>query len=153
MTDRNLEAYCGLYCGACPVLLRRPDDWVFRTVREHLGAEADLVCRGCRSGTVSVSCRDCDVRDCAQSRDLDSCSACPEMPCDRLVDKSTRLPHTAEILDNLARLRDAGPDVWLVEQARHWTCPSCRQTGSWYETVCADCGRPLPAGHRPPTDG
>jgi len=148
MVDRNLEAYCGLYCGACPVLLKREDDAIHRAVREHFDAEPeDLFCRGCRSDVLSVSCRDCAKRDCAQQRGLDSCATCPEMPCDKLT---FRLPHASEIVPNLEALRDRGSHAWLAEQAKHWQCPSCGHTGSWYERICAQCGTELPAGHRAP---
>lgn len=147
MTDRNLEAYCGLYCGACPVYLQRTDNWIFRAVRERFAeTDADLVCHGCRSDVLSISCRDCPKRDCAKAKGLDSCAACPEMPCDKLT---FRLPHAAEIIPNLEALRARGSATWLAEQAAQWRCPSCGRTGSWYECVCADCGAELPAGHEP----
>lgn len=149
MTDRNLEAHCGLYCGACPVLLVRRDDRLYQAVREHFAApDEDLLCRGCRSDVLSISCRECPKRDCAKSKGLDSCSACPDMPCD--LQKNFRLPHASEILPNIEALRDRGFSTWLAEQAEHWRCATCGRTGSWYERVCSDCGAALPAGHRPP---
>ena len=150
MTDRTAEAYCGLYCGACPVLLKREQDVIYRAVREHWSASTeDLDCLGCRSEVLSVSCRDCPKRDCAQARGLDSCATCPEMPCDKLT---FRLPHAAEIVPNLTALRDHGPSVWLEQQEAKWRCPSCGRMGSWYERSCPDCGAMLPAGHEPPSE-
>jgi hypothetical protein len=149
MNDRNLEAYCGLYCGACPVYLQQYDGRLVQVVAEHFDCEADdLRCQGCRSNTVSLSCRDCDRRDCAQSKGFDSCSACPEMPCARMT--NYRLPHMSEAVPNLEALRDRGSGAWLDEQAGHWRCPSCGKTGSWYEQICAECGAPLSSGHASP---
>lgn len=151
MADRNLEAYCGLYCGACPVYLKQFDNWLVQAIMEWADCEvSDLDCLGCRSETLSLSCRDCDRRDCAQSKSFDSCSVCPEMPCDRM--RSYRLPHMSEAVPNLKALRDRGTAAWLGEQVDHWRCPSCGKAGSWYEQVCLECGSVLPSGHSRPND-
>ena len=150
MTDRSHEAYCGLYCGACPVLLQRKADWLYRAAREdYAETEADLLCKGCRSDVISVSCRDCPKRDCAQSKGFDSCAACPDMPCGLL---SFRLPHGAEMVPNLKALRDRGSEAWLAEQVDRWRCVSCGRTGSWYEQTCSECGAPLPSGFETPAE-
>ncbi|MFC2078788.1 DUF3795 domain-containing protein [Candidatus Bipolaricaulota bacterium] len=149
MIDRNLEAYCGLYCGSCPVHLKQFDNWLVQAVLERLKCtEADLDCHGCRAETISLSCRDCDRRDCAQSKGFDSCSTCSEMPCDRM--RSYRLPHMSEAVPNLMALRERGSNAWLAEQAEHWACASCSKTGSWYEQVCPQCGTTLASGHQLP---
>jgi hypothetical protein len=148
MSDRSLEATCGLYCGACPLLLQRKDDWIYRAVRARFAEkDEDLLCHGCRTDVLSISCRDCPKRACAKGRGLDSCAACPEMPCKWYA--AFRLPHGAEIVPNLEALRDRGSDVWLREQAGRWRCATCGRAGSWYERVCPDCGAALPAGHEP----
>ncbi len=149
MSQQDFEAVCGLYCGACPVRLQRTDDWIYQWVREHFKAEdKDLVCHGCRTDVLSVSCRECPKRDCAQTKGFDSCAVCPEMPCDKL--QGLDLGHGAEIIPNLEALRARGSAAWLAEQAEKWRCPSCGRVGSWYERICADCGTDLPAGHDQP---
>ena len=155
MTDRNLEGYCGLYCGACPVHERHRDDPVVRGMRERFDISNDQpLCRGCRSDVLWVSCRDCKIRDCAQSKGSDSCFACSEMPCDRLTQLSALRPHLVEIFPNLERLRDRGSEAWLAKQADHWLCPSCGRAATWYEQqVCGACGASLPAGYALPEDG
>jgi hypothetical protein len=147
MTARNKEAYCGLYCGACPVYLNRTDSWIVKVVMEQYGiAIEDLHCKGCRSGTLSPSCRDCPARDCAKSKGLDSCSACPELPCEQIAGFSPERPHGKERVSSLRFLRDHGSQAWLDQQATQWTCTHCGRVGSWYEQTCADCGATLPAG-------
>lgn len=149
MSNRNLEAYCGLYCGACPVYLQQYDGWLVQAVTEYFKCErTDLRCHGCRSETISLSCRDCDRRDCTTSKGFDSCSACPEMPCDRM--SNYQLPHMSKAVPNLEALRDRGSDAWLAEQAEQWKCPSCGKTGSWYEQICARCDTALSSGHESP---
>jgi hypothetical protein len=148
MTNRNREAFCGLYCGACPVYLNRTDSWIVKVVMEQHGIAIEaLRCEGCRSGTLSPSCRDCPVRDCAKSKGLDSCSACPEMPCEWISGFSPERPHGKERVGNLRFLREHGPDAWLDHQAAQWTCTQCGRVASWYETTCAQCGSDLPVGY------
>jgi hypothetical protein len=149
MADRNLEADCGLYCGSCPVRLKQFDSWLVQAILKHFEcAEADLDCRGCRAETISLSCRDCDRRDCAQSNGFDSCSACLEMPCERM--RGYLLPHMSEAVPNLEALRERGSEAWLAEQTKHWSCATCGVIVAWDERTCLRCDAPVPSGHEPP---
>ncbi|MBE0634908.1 DUF3795 domain-containing protein [Candidatus Bipolaricaulota bacterium] len=147
MSDRNLEAFCGLYCGACYTYVARQRG----TLADHAASRGrpleDAKCNGCRSGVLSSSCRDCTLRDCAQERGLTSCGDCFDMPCDELLRITKLLPHLVEIVGNLERLREVGSAEWLDEQAAHWACPACKTPGSWYEVKCTACGHDLPAGY------
>jgi hypothetical protein len=148
MANRNLEAFCGLYCGACPVFLNRADDWIVKVVLEQHGlAFEDLHCEGCRTDTLSPSCRDCDTRDCAKNKGLDSCSGCDELPCERISGFRTLRPHGGEVIGNLKAIKDHGSETWLTDQAAQWQCASCGRVGSWYEQACGECGTHLPAGY------
>jgi hypothetical protein len=46
------------------------------------------------------------------------------------------------VVDNLTALVEQGPDRWLDDQVRRWTC-ECGAQFSWYEACCADCGADL----------
>lgn len=147
MTNRNTEAFCGLYCGACPVYLKREDDWIVKIVLEQHGlAFENLHCEGCRTDTLSPSCQNCLVRDCAKSKGLDSCSGCDAMPCERITGFGAVRPHCGEVVGNLTSLRDYGFEPWLTNQVVKWQCTQCGRVGSWYEQTCAECGTALPAG-------
>jgi len=148
MSSRDLEAFCGLYCGACPVYLKRADDWIVKIVLEEHGlAFEDLHCEGCRTNTLSPSCQYCAVRDCAKSKGLDSCSGCSEFPCPRIAGFGSVRPHGSEVVGNLESIRDRGSEKWLADQAIQWQCSTCGRRGSWYETVCGKCEGQLPAGY------
>jgi Protein of unknown function (DUF3795) len=100
ITDRKLEAFCGLYCGACPVYLNRADDWIVKIMLEEHGVTFDdLHCEGGRTDTLSPSCQKCVVRDCAKSKGLDSCSGCGELPCVRMAARSSVICSPSEIMD------------------------------------------------------
>jgi len=146
--NRNLEAFCGLYCGACPVYLKREDDWIVKTVLEqHELAFDDLHCEGCRTESLSPSCQNCAVRDCAKNQGLDSCSSCDELPCEQIAIFGHIRPHAGEVVGNLLALRHHGSEKWLANQAKQWACITCGRVGSWYERVCAECGSTLEAGY------
>ena len=148
MASRNAEASCGLYCGACPVYLKRGHDWIVKKVLEEHGmALEDLHCDGCRADVLSPSCQHCTTRDCAKRKGLGSCSHCSEMPCERIFGCGTVRPHGVEIVGNLMFLRDKGSGAWLTAQDAQWRCKSCGHVGSWYERTCEQRRAQLSAGY------
>jgi hypothetical protein len=148
VTQTRLDAYCGLYCGAC-LIYQSTQDGDLATAAVTLGRpEEGLACDGCRSSRVTLACRNCWYRDCPAKKGYASCAECPEMPCDALKSLQTRRPHLAEIVDNLRALRAEGSGSWCAGQAKRWTCPSCSKATWWYETVCRACGAAVPTGYR-----
>ncbi len=148
MTHARLDAYCGLYCGAC-LTYRCTRDGDLATAAATFGRpEEGLACDGCRSSRVTLACRECWYRDCPVGKGYASCAECPEMPCDSLKKLQTRMPHLVEVVDNLERIRDIGHERWCAEQEAHWTCLSCGKTTWWYESTCNACGAAVPAGYR-----
>jgi hypothetical protein len=148
MADRNvLLAVCGLYCGAC---------YHYRASfpeGEHLLEEAvcqgrtreDFTCRGCRSDVLYIhpGCAQCEIRACADGRGVLHCGLCSKFPCARIKEfQHDGHVHHLDALDNLAALKEKGPECWLVDQECRWTC-ECGTRFSWYETVCQNCGSPL----------
>lgn len=97
----DLLAYCGTYCGACPVYwaTREPDkikQWRMREAiaktasrRYAVALTADDItgCDGCRAktGRLFCGCGECPVRRCADGKGLASCAPCPEYPCGDLL--------------------------------------------------------------------
>ena len=57
-TEIDKLAYCGLYCGACPLYLATRAGTLDSLVSHGMGAE-HLRCLGCRSEKVSVYCLNC----------------------------------------------------------------------------------------------
>lgn len=111
------DSYCGLYCGACEVLVAhlnakergkaaRWEDLPPFLVQNM--PEAEAVCHGCKTDTVFAGCRGCPMRNCAREKQVEFCFECEEYPCaiihemkeaiDRI--KETK-PHTASIFGNL----------------------------------------------------
>jgi hypothetical protein len=144
----NPDAYCGIYCGACSIVMRgktgRADDFA-----ACLGGVPswDLACGGCRSDSVYAGCSTCNIRRCARERGVAHCSDCGEYPCAsyrkwQSVAKAL-VPHARTASESLEVIRRDGVDAWLTAQERRWSCPGCGTPFSWYARSCHKCGRAL----------
>ena len=61
-------AYCGLYCGACAILLANERGAMEELLANEKAAAytaEQLTCRGCRADVVACFCVDCEMRLCA----------------------------------------------------------------------------------------
>ncbi len=162
--DRNLAAYCGLYCGACDIhVLHRTAEAAGREAawselppefRDHLPfGPAPIRCEGCRGETVFVGCTRCPVRACARARRLEgSCASCDRYPCFRyaimrliflLGSLERKLPHLRNRKAAREAMACAGVDRWLADQEARWRCPACGARTSWYARACQGCGKEL----------
>ena len=148
-------APCGLYCGACSiraaysrndtVLLNAMADGVSLYLGHKVEAK-DLACEGCLSDVVSISCRECKMRECAAAKGLTRCSECHDAPCELIKSfNDDGLPHHAEVLKNLKRQREIEIDAWIGEQDKRWRCPKCSAGTDWYAGKCTQCGADLSA--------
>jgi hypothetical protein len=146
---KKFVAPCGLYCGACSIraaynlkdvqLLQAMADGVSLYLGHKVEAN-DLACEGCLSDVVSVSCRECKIRDCAFAKGLTRCSECADFPCELVTNfNNDGLPHHSEVLKNIRRQKDIGVDSWLAEQDKKWCCPNCHAETDWYAGQCPDC--------------
>ncbi len=135
MHDHRFDTYCGLYCGACGLLLK---------TKKGERIEDDLKCGGCKSHLLSRYCEKCDIRDCASSREIEFCFLCDEYPCSKLLDfKEDTDPHHSVILKNLEDLQRVGLKTWLREQKVRWKCSNCGRSFGWYDGTCDNCGEEL----------
>lgn len=150
MSQTRLDAYCGLYCGACLIYRCTQEGNLAPAVATFGRTEEGLACDGCRSDRVTLACQKCWYRDCPAGKGYSSCAECPDMPCESLKSLQTRLPHLVEVVENLTRIRAVGASRWCAEQAERWVCPSCGKATWWYETACADCGAAVLTGYPRP---
>ncbi len=148
MADSSpLPGVCGLYCGAC-YHNRASFPEGQHLLEEVICQGRDLkgfTCKGCRSAVLYVhpGCAECQIRACAEEKDLIHCGLCPEFPCARLkAFQSDGRVHHRDILVQLEELALKGVEQWLMEQAQRWMC-ECGTKFSWYEEFCSDCGVPL----------
>jgi len=145
--NRKLLGACGLYCGACYHYLASLEEnkHLLEAAKQQRGSLEGYSCLGCRSDVLYVhpGCSQCEIRACAESRNLTHCGQCTEYPCERIkVFQSDGRLHHRDILVNLAELIQEGPEQWLEEQAKRWKCV-CGTRFSWYEEFCSRCGASL----------
>lgn len=139
--SEKLAAYCGLYCGACEVLIAIKNKTLEQKAREWNRQPEDLMCEGCKSSVVNDFCSQCTFKTCAEGKGISFCYECPEYPCKELVDfNNDQYPHHSIILKNLDSIRTNGLDAWLQNQKERWSCPKCGKEFAWYTTKCPGCG-------------
>jgi len=135
------DTYCGLYCGACPVLIGNETGKLAEIARRWGAKPGDLVCRGCKSGVESVYCKKCDLKSCAEDKRVEFCCDCDDYPCSKLTDfVDDQHAHHSVVLRNLSRIKKIGVRNWLTEQKTRWSCPECSTRFTWYDQACAQCG-------------
>ncbi len=149
------DSYCGLFCGACEILLafRRSLENDIETEWKDLPEqftsmipEYRIECCGCKTDNVFEGCRKCRIRVCASGKGVEFCFECIDYPCEQIEALRSaigkireKLPHTAAIIGNLAEIERKGKTAWIDDQRKHWSCRKCGSGMSWYQTVCHKC--------------
>jgi hypothetical protein len=147
MNKFHPDTYCGIYCGACSIVMHgetgRPDR--FAACLGNVPKE-ELTCHGCKSDTVYAGCGICSIRHCAREKDVAHCIECTDFPCKMYLkwqSVAKFLPHSRESASNLEAIQRDGLEHWLAMQKKHWSCPNCGSPFSWYASECYTCGRRL----------
>jgi len=142
----KLDAYCGLYCGACFVMIAYkqhrsdciPNDWVSSF------QDKEFKCHGCKSDILFENCQGCKIRTCAQSKNIEFCNKCSEYPCEQFKRiESYNLAHHNVAVKSLKIIDEIGVQEWLKQQSERWLCSNCSSAFSWYEENCIECGEEL----------
>lgn len=135
-TGKNEIAYCGLYCPMCSfrVAYETQDRDHFVNLpaqyerRKHMELEP---CGGCKAE--ASLCGECDKRDCATEKGIDTCADCGDFPCAKLdAFAGDGIPHHKESLENLHAIKQMGYDAWLADQNEKSRCQTCGKRQSWY---------------------
>ena len=89
-------SYCGIKCNNCPVYIstEKNDDTMRIQLAKDCSTEKciftkdDMNCKGCRSEMVKNSkmCGKCEIRTCADGKEILTCAECTNYPCD-LINK------------------------------------------------------------------
>jgi hypothetical protein len=138
------DTYCGLYCGACPVLVANEKGEVEKTAKEWKMKPEEIKCFGCKTKTNAIYCIDCDIKHCAEQKKVEFCFQCNEFPCSRITAfRNDEHPHHSIVLKNLRTIQQQGVQKWLDEQKKRWSCPACDERFCWYDKTCNKCGNKL----------
>ncbi|MBN2362671.1 DUF3795 domain-containing protein [candidate division WOR-3 bacterium] len=154
------DSYCGLFCGACEILLAykrtseegRCFEWADfpEPIKNHI-SPARIECRGCKSDLVFEGCKKCKMRECAKNKQVQFCFECPDFPCTLLKEMKVAvdslkvsLPHVRFIINNMMDIKRLGKDEWLKSQNEYWKCRKCGKRMGWYDEACRSCGEKIP---------
>ena len=119
MSDMNLVAPCGMYCGTCRSYLI-----LKKNLFEEKGRKSG--CKGCR-----IRNKNCSFikRDCAliRKKEIDFCYECESFPCSNLkrIDEGYSERYNVSFISNLERLQEVGLEQWLKEKEDLYRCPEC----------------------------
>jgi hypothetical protein len=163
MDEFRSDSYCGLYCGACDVLVAyrkglksgKQPVWQELPVQYikniPTGKKDEIKCYGCKTDDVFGGCARCIIRRCAREKmKVEFCIECKRYPClkykiQRLLVRyiyEKRLPHLKSIELNQKILKEEGLEKWLHDQQKQWQCPVCGRELSWYKKTCPECNKP-----------
>jgi len=114
--EDNLS-YCGLTCETCPIYLATREQNpkkkhemrvdIAQQIKEHYGQETkpeDVTdCDGCKTegGRLYFGCKDCQIRKCAQQKEVETCAYCDEYACDKIQEFFAKEPQSRERLDEI----------------------------------------------------
>lgn len=129
-----LDGYCGVYCGACPVML---------ATKAGIPGEVQE-CYGCKSDKPTGYCDTCGIKACAKRKGYDFCNQCNELKTCELMQKfvsDTQYPYGQCVLKNMEAIKDTGISQWLEMQDQRWRCKNCGTAHSWYHETCPQCGQ------------
>jgi len=140
--ETYLLAPCGIYCGACDILLGRSRNLATEMHRIvngfniadvgpfFMGIEQEKIvdflnmlktwtqvnrCPGCLAGGGNPSC---PIRACSQQRGFLTCAECDKMPCYRSEQQSEGQPEGAAFLFDLVTRRYANWNIGNLERIR-----------------------------------
>ena len=137
MSEKNLAAPCGMYCGACRSYLI-----LKKNLFEEKGRKNG--CKGCR-----IRNKNCSFikRDCALIRknEIDFCFECDSFPCSNLkkIDERYTERHNISFVQNLKRMQEIGLEQWLKEKESLYRCPECGGEICVHDAECFDCGNKI----------
>ena len=108
----NNVAYCGIVCSECPTFLatQADDDSQRAEVAKQWSKlfnmeiqPKDINCDGClsNSGKLFGHCQVCQIRNCAQEKDMANCAHCGEYACDKLSGIFSFMPDAKKTLDGI----------------------------------------------------
>lgn len=114
MQMKEMIAFCGLACHACPTFLatRANDDkkrikvakqWSLAYEKLKDLKPEEINCNGClaENGILFKSCRDCPIRECGMERRVANCAYCGDYHCPKLEGIFNIAPESKKKLDEI----------------------------------------------------
>jgi hypothetical protein len=84
----------------------------------------EIKCERCRGFSNECWTEDCELRNCAQERNLEYCFECPDLVCEKLEKFANSGPkHHKRTIENLREMKDLGLKKWISLQKEPDFCP------------------------------
>ena len=136
-------APCGLYCGACAILMAHRDD--NRKLKERLAplfgvSPEGIRCEGCLSEEVFDFCTTCAIKSCAAQNGLEGCHQCNSFPCEHIRNFPVPIGKKV-ILQSIPRWREMGTEKWVEAEEKRYQCPHCGERLFRGAKRCRGCGK------------
>lgn len=139
--NKNMLAYCGLYCEQCSFKaahdeqsLKHLEPIPYPFTQRDL---SDYNCEGCKGYCI---CGACKIKPCASARAIDSCADCDSFPCEHINAFATDgLPHHKIAVENLHHIHKNGVEAWFKTVQPLLKC-DCGEKQTWYYTCPAHHG-------------
>jgi len=93
-------SFCGLACDSCPIHLATLEKDIIKKTQMRKDISEQLAkiygttpkpeiisdCDGCKmiNGRLFTGCIDCEIRKCANLKDLENCACCSDFACEKL---------------------------------------------------------------------
>ena len=144
--EHELLAPCGLYCGACSILIAHRTNNA--TLKEKLAAvygmkPEDLHCTGCLStdeDQIFHYCKVCAIKSCANDKKIEGCHQCEEFPCSHIDNFPIPLGKKV-ILKSVPLRRELGTGAWVEHEEKRYSCPECGARVFRGAKRCNNCKR------------
>ena len=142
---KEFLAPCGLYCGACAIMMAHRDN--NQKLKERLapvyGVQAEGIrCEGCLSDDVFAYCTTCAIKACAKEKGYEGCHQCDSFPCEHIhnfpVSEGKKV-----ILRAIPQWRDMGTEKWVAADEKRYRCPSCGEPFFRGAKRCRNCQEAL----------
>jgi len=128
--QNSMFAPCGMDCMVCYVHLKKKKP-----------------CGGCLSDPCNKPerCRQCNIKQCAQDRELVHCYNCNDFPCKSIksLDKSYRSRYQASLIENGNTAQKKGVEALLRLDRSRYIC-TCGGVISLHDKECSECGEKRP---------
>ncbi len=132
---------CGLYCGVCAILIAHRDNNIKlkeKLVKLYKGEAPgkgvlpnsenlsidDIKCNGCLSDNRFFHCKQCEIRSCVKSKQIEGCFQCDSFPCDFIENFSMTVGKKV-ILRCVPYIEKVGIEQWIKDEEARYVCPEC----------------------------
>ncbi len=150
--NQDFVSPCGLYCGVCGVYYATRDKneefmkkligfYESKVPTLKLTVE-DLQCKGCLSDTVSIFCRNCNIKSCNQEKGYSGCHQCDDFPC-KFIDDFP-VPVGKKVISRVIPYwREHGTEKWIKDEEARYICPDCDHILFRGAKRCNSCKTPV----------